>query len=210
LANFLELVDQLEQQQALVKYAVRNTTGMRNFIGNNSIADIRAITDILRQGQALSYASANIDAQFSLKFKDYNGYVALKLNNQTMAAKYQQWSADANAATRTALKAANAQSQQMEGAEEARIRELEVRAQTTKGALEAQHAALELSVETVRQLQKLREIVLINMDLVAKHKQIESDERATKNAEKEQWREFTKEPSNLKATGGKQYKIKER
>jgi P-type conjugative transfer protein TrbJ len=202
--NYLKLVDQLEKQAGLLQYAARNTAALSNFTANASVADIRAVTAILRQGQALSYASANVDAQFALKFKDYNGYAALKLDGQTMAAKYQQWSADANAATRTALKAAGAQSQQMEGAEEARIAELEAKAKTTEGALEAQQTALELSVETVRQLQKLRQLVLLNMDLAAKHGQIETDERAVERAE---WSKFSKTPGNLSATGGKQYRI---
>ena len=117
--NYLQLVGQLEKQAGLLRYAIKNTAALSSFTRNDSIADIRAFTDILKQGQALSFASANIDAQFALKFKDYNGYAALKLDGQTMAAKYQQWSADANAATKTTLKAAGAQSQQMEGAEEA-------------------------------------------------------------------------------------------
>jgi P-type conjugative transfer protein TrbJ len=187
----LNTLSQLEKQAALLQNALKNTTALPNFKSGNGLADIRAVTAILAQAKSLSYASSNLDAQFAQKFKDYNGYAASRLDNQTMAAKYQQWSADANSSAQTGLKAAGLQARQMEGDEEAQMQALESQARSAQGALDAQQTALALSIETVRQLQKLRQLVMLNMQLAANYAQNEQD-RTT--AERAAWRQFTASP----------------
>jgi P-type conjugative transfer protein TrbJ len=189
--NHLQLASQLEKQAAQLEIAIRNAAALSNFTTGAGFSDLRAVTAILKQAKALSYASSGLDAKFSKKFKDYSAYAASKLDVSTMAAKYQQWSEDASSAARTTLKAAGLQATQIEGAEEQTLKTLESQAKSAKGGLEAQQVALALSIETVRQIQKLRQLILMNMQLAANYGQIGADRRAARQAA---WKQFTKKP----------------
>ena len=93
--NYLQLVAQLEKQASTLQLTIKNTTQLPNFqLGTGTgasagagLSDIRALIAILAQAKSLSYSSSNLDAQFSQKFKDYNGYAnsGAKLDDQVGA-----------------------------------------------------------------------------------------------------------------------------
>jgi P-type conjugative transfer protein TrbJ len=201
--NYLKSISQLEKQAALLQNAIKNTTPLQNQRWGAGLADIRAVTALLAQAKSLSYASAGLDTQFAQKFKDYNGYAASKLDNQTMAAKYQQWSEDANSSVKTSLQAASLQNRQIEGDEEALMQWLESQAGGVKGGLDAQQVGNILAAETVRQIQKLRQLVLMNLQLAANYVQNEQDRIA---AQKAAWRQFTRYDKKTITNDGKTYR----
>ena len=118
-----------------------------------------------------------------------------------LAAKHQQWSEDANSNTQTALKGAGAQAKQIEGDEETRIKQLEAQAGGASGSLEAQQTAMALAVETVRQIQKLRQLLFANLQLQASFVQTGQDQAAVKQANHAKYFKWTDIPEN----NGKNY-----
>ena len=109
---------------------------------------------------------------------------------------------DANSSTLTTLKAVGLQNQQIQGDEEQALQKLEAQAKTAQGNLETQQLALALAIQTVRQLQKLRELIMMDIQLAANHGQTREDRAATEAAA---WKKFTA-PVDVPTTGGKTYR----
>jgi type IV secretion system protein TrbJ len=185
LANNVQLVDQLARQVQLVQQAIQqsenmllNTVGLDNQAWGETIAEIRRLNALLGQAKSLSFTGAGLDAQFAKKYGDYNSYVAQELGEEGLAAQYQQWSADTNSSVLTTLKAAGLSAQQIEGEEDAHLKSLEDRATTAEGRMQAIQVGSQIAMAGVRQTQKLRQIVLMQTQLIANYIQRQSDREA--------------------------------
>jgi P-type conjugative transfer protein TrbJ len=208
LLNYAMLVEQYLKQAAILqqtiaqyKNMVANSQALTNQQWSSALADLRAVTAIFASAKSVSYASANLDQQFSARYGTYDSYVSAKSNGQTMAAKYKQWSEDVNASTKAALKAAGLQSSQIEGSEEAYIQTLEAQATTVKGRLDAIQTGNQIAVEEVRQIQKLRQLLFANLQLQASFVQTGQDQAAVKQANEAKYFKWTDVPEN----NGKNY-----
>lgn len=189
LANNVQLVDQLARQVQLVQQAIQqsenmlfNTVGLDNQAWGTAIAEIRRLNALLGQAKSLSFANSGLDAQFAKKYGDYNAYVAQELGVEGLAAKYQQWSEDTNSSVLTTLKAAGLSAEQIEGEEDAYLKSLEDRATTAEGRMQAIQVGSQIAMAGVRQTQKLRQIVLMQTQLIANAIQGRSDREAAEAA----------------------------
>jgi type IV secretion system protein TrbJ len=208
LLNYATLVDQylkqaaiLQQSIAQYKNMVANSQALVNQQWSSALADLKAVTALFASAKSVSYASANLDQQFSARYGTYDSYVSAKSNGQTMAAKYKQWSEDVNASTRAALKAAGLQSSQIEGSEQTYIKSLEAQATTVKGRLDAIQTGNQIAVEELRQIQKLRQLLFANLQLQASFVQTGQDQAAVKQANDAKYFKWTDIPEN----NGKNY-----
>ena len=208
LLNYATLVDQYVKQAAILqqsiaqyKNMVANSQTLANQQWSSALADLKAVTALFASAKSAAYASANLDQQFSSRYRTYDSYVSAKSNNQTMAAKYKQWSEDTNASTRAALKAAGLQSSQIEGSEQTYIKSLETQATTVKGRLAAIQTGNQIAVEELRQIQKLRQLLFANLQLQASFVQTGQDQAAVKQANAAKYFKWTDIPEN----NGKNY-----
>jgi type IV secretion system protein TrbJ len=210
LANNLQLADQLARQVELVQEAIKrhetmllNTTGLENQTFGNPLGEIRQMTSLLDQAKSLSITSANLDGQFSEKYKEYNAYLSDKLDAEALSQKYQQWSEDTNSSVLTTLKAARLQSEQIEGDEAALFSELEGRAMTAEGRMQAIQVANQIALAAARQTQKLRQLILVQLQLQANFMQMQKDRET---AEEAAYRNFVESGrNNIKTGDGKGY-----
>lgn len=189
LANNLQLADQLARQIELVQEAIKrnenlilNTTGLENQNFGNTLGELRQITSLLGQAKSLSFTSANLDGQFAEKYKDYNTYLSENLDAEALAQKYQQWSEDTNSSVLTTLKAANLQSQQIEGDEAALFSELEGLATSAEGRMQAIQVTNQIALAAARQTQKLRQLILVQLQLQANFMQMQKDRETAEEA----------------------------
>jgi P-type conjugative transfer protein TrbJ len=189
LANNLQLADQLARQVELVQQAIRrhetmllNTTGLEKQSFGNPLAELSQVTALLEQARSLSVTSAGLDGQFAEKYKDYNAYLDDKLDAEALGAKYQQWSEDTNSSVLTTLKAANLQARQIEGDEAALFTALEGLSETAEGRMQAIQVANQIALAAARQTQKLRQLMLMQLQLQANFIQIEADRQAAEEA----------------------------
>ncbi len=204
LANYAQLIDQLAKQAALLNSASQNTTPLSAHVWSNGQSDITSVSALLARATSLSYTLANLDSAFSQKYTDYNSYLSGaqgSLNGQTMAGKYQQWSADTNSSVSTTLKAANLQSGQISGSEEQTLQSLQAQAQNVFGNLDAKQVGNEIAVEMVRQIQKLRQLILVDMQMKANFVQTQSDRDTSVQAA---WKKFLTTPQ-VPTTGGERF-----
>ena len=208
LANYFQLAGQLVKQAGILQQSinqyqnmVRNSAPLTQQQWGSAMNDIRAVNSILSQAQSLTYLLGGLDAAFAKKFNDYNGYVNSSIGSQTFAAKYQQWSADTNSSVLTTLKAAGSQSSQITGAEDQLLQTLQSQAESAGGTMQALQVGNEVSVQTVRQLQKLRQLLLADLQLKANFIQTQQDKEASQAAA---WKQFVKPPS-VQLRDGKRY-----
>lgn len=208
LANNIQLVDQLARQVELVREAISQTTNLtlntqtlERQEWSGAIGEIRKLNEILAQAKSLSFTATDLDAQFARKYGDYNAYVAQQPNAETLGARLQQWSEDTNDSVLTTLKAAGLSARQIEGEEDSYLRGLERRAETAEGRMQAIQVGNQIAMAGARQTQKLRHIILTQIQLLAGFIQRQSDREATEAAA---WRNFSK-PLDLPAGNGRRY-----
>jgi type IV secretion system protein TrbJ len=208
LLNYATLVDQYVKQAAILqqsiaqyKNMVTNTNTLTNQQWSSALADLKAVTAIYQSAKTISYASLNLDQQFSAKYGTYQSYVSANNNKQTMEDKYKQWSEDTNASTKAALKAAGLQSSQIEGSEKDYIKHLETQATTVKGRLDAIQTGNQISIEELRQTQKLRQLLFTNIQLQANYIQTQQDQSAKQQANKKKFFKWKRIPD----TDGEKY-----
>jgi P-type conjugative transfer protein TrbJ len=208
LANNIQLVDQLARQVELVREAIAQTTNLtlntQTLTGqewSGAIAEIRKLNEILAQAKSLSFTATDLDAQFALKYRDYSAYVAQQPDAETLGTRLQQWSEDTNDSVLTTLKVAGLSARQIEGEEASYLLGLERLAETAEGRMQAIQVGNQIATAAARQTQKLRHIMLIQVQLLAGFVQRQSDREATEAAA---WRNFSK-PLDLPAGNGRRY-----
>lgn len=188
LVNKLQLVSQyakqLQQyQKQLQQYAdqVQNTARVPNQVWGNTMSNIQQVSALLNQAQSLAYSAANLNQQFAQRYRTFGTYAGQPLSPATMAQKYQQWSQESNDNVLYALRAANTQATQM-GSEDTDLRALETMATSVSGRMQAIQVGNQFAAQGARQLQKLRQLLMLNMQVQANAQQFAQDRDAYQQA----------------------------
>jgi len=153
------------------------------------------------QAKSLSFTAADLDGQFAKKYGDYNSYVRDQIGDEALSAKLQQWSEDTNSSVLTTLKAAGLSNAQIAGEEDSYLRSLETLAETAEGRMQAIQVGNQIALAGARQTQKLRQIMLVEVQLLANFVQRQND-RDT--AEAAAWRNAAK-TLDLSTSNGKRF-----
>lgn len=163
LLNHAQLVLQYIREGVQLAYEIRMYADMlqnsHRFGGQtfgSIAADINGLANIVQGGQALAYSLGNLDQLFR---STYPGY---QTTPNTYYLEYRDWSQTSLDTTRSALRAAGLQGQQLQS-EEAIESSLEGMAQTSGGRMEALQVLGDIADMQVQQLMKLREIMLADM-----------------------------------------------
>lgn len=196
--NYIQLGEQLvkqaaslEQAIAQTRIAIANATPAGQLPQGGAAADLKALQALVGQAQSLSFMAGDLDSRFAAKFKDYRGSFGSALDPQSFSAKYQQWSADTKDSVLTTLKGAGLQATSIDGSEEALIAALQSRSDTAVGHLEAMQTGHALATESIRQIQKLRQLVMLDMSLKANAVQTGQDREISQQAA---WTKFVTPP----------------
>jgi P-type conjugative transfer protein TrbJ len=209
LRNYLQLVTALAKQVALLEQAItqtgimtQNTTPLANPQYGSGQTDLAALQRLVSQTTALSYASANLDSAAATRFQTYQTYSSSPLNSTGFAAKYQQWSQDMQASVLTTLKAAQTQSTQINGTEQQTLARLKAQTSGAAGQMQALQAGNAISLEAVAQVQKLRQLLLLDLQLKANAAGSLADKEAAQQAA---WKTFVTKPSVTLGQGGARF-----
>jgi P-type conjugative transfer protein TrbJ len=193
LANNVELVasvanqaKQLQQQIQQYQLLAQNSAGLPNQIWGNAASDITEVNALMAQSQALSYASSNLASAFAARFPGYQQYASGTISSASMAGKYQQWSNDTNSTVLSTLQAAGLQASQMQD-EAGTLRQLESMSGSASGQMQALEVGNQLAAQTIMQGQKLRQLMLANLNLEASYVQSQQDKDAVQAAAMQQF-----------------------
>jgi type IV secretion system protein TrbJ len=161
--NHAQLVDayirqgeQLRQQIIGILDQAKNTLNLPFQVFGPILAEIGAFHSVVREGQALAYSMGNLDAEFARRFRTW-GY-----QPDTWYQQYQLWSRTNRDGALNVLKAANLQANQMMSEEQV-LRQLRTMSQSSQGRMQAAQVGLQLAEQQVQQLQKLRLLMMADI-----------------------------------------------
>jgi len=123
----------------------------------NIQADLNALAGIVQGGRSLAYSLGNLDALWHQTYPGYSGYAPTGYYN-----RYQAWAQTTLDTTIGAMRAAGLQGQQL-NSEVSLIQNLEGQSQSADGRLLALNVATQMADQEAQQMQKLREIMLADM-----------------------------------------------
>lgn len=148
----LQQAEELSNQLKMLEDMAQNLKNIPNQIWTPASQHLQSLMNVVKQGQSLAFSSANIGEQFQQRFKGF-------VQAEDFQAEYKNWSNTVRDSLRTALEAASLQSQQFASEEDA-LSALRSMSQSAEGRMQALQVGTQISVEQVAQLQKLRELMM--------------------------------------------------
>ena len=162
LLNNAQLVDsvakqaqQLATQLNMYESMLKNLKTLPGQTWGNVANDLAALQRVVAQGQALSFAGQNIAAQFSATYPGYT-------QGTKYTTSYQNWSQVTMDTIKGSLAGANLQASQF-ASEEATLASLRAMSQNPEGQVQALQVGQQIAVEQTSQLQKLRGLMMAQM-----------------------------------------------
>ena len=195
LLNHAELVSQYIQQGQHLAEALKQTADM---LRNSSLlsaqifgpiaADLNALATIVQGGQALAYSSGNLDSVFQSRFPGY------AYSPGTHYSDYQNWSQVSLDTTRSTLRAAGLQSQQLQN-EQSVLDAVRSMAQSSDGRMQALQVANQIAEQQVQQLMKLRSLMLADIQSKSAYQAQQVQQQASTEAAVEQFFRYSRQSS---------------
>lgn len=174
LDQYAKQVEQYLLQIDQFKNMVKNTTKLPEMVFDDALATIRGIEGVMQQAKNIGYTWSNLDFSFKNMFPDtYRQYNRLKQFGDS----WERLEDDFKRSERTyesalsALKAARSQSLDMSRDQE-RMDRVGWQLRDAEGRLDAMQAAGEYAQHSAQQLMKLRQIGLLQIQLMA---QVQAD-----------------------------------
>lgn len=156
LAQYIRQGEQLSQEILQLQEMVRNGRALPNQIFGSVTADLSQLAAIVQGGQALAYSMGNLDSEFRSRFPGY-GYTAGAYYRD-----YRVWSQTSLDTTLSTLRAAGLQGQQLQS-EQTVLAALRTMASSADGRMQAIEVGNQISEQTVEQLMKLRQLMLVDI-----------------------------------------------
>ena len=182
LLNHGELVNAYIRQGEQLAEALKQTVDM---IRNSQLlttqaygpvtSDLMQLAQIVQGGQALAYSMANLDAAYRMRFRGY------AYNANAYYTDYQNWSQTSLDTTRSAMRAAGLQNDQLQN-EQATLAALRAMSQTTEGRMQALQVANQIAEQQVEQLMKLRQLMLVDLQSKQAFQAVEVQRQAAAEA----------------------------
>ena len=205
--QLLEYGKQLQQVETqlnqystqLQQYAnmVQNTVAVPTQVYSSAMSDMNRVRSLMDVGSNLNFSNmSNMGASVGT-FSSYMGNVS---SLPTMAAKYQQWTQQAKDNLSSAMQAAGAQRDQL-STDDATMRGLQAQNASAAGQMQAIQNGAQISAQGARETEKLRELVMLQVQMEASQHAIQADQQADAAAREQAFLNVPK-PS---ITGGQGY-----
>lgn len=163
---------QLQQYQIMVK----NSLATPNQVWGNAASDLQALAKVVQQGQALAYSSANISTEFQNTFKGYQAPAGTNFKTD-----YQKWSRATLDSIKGAFEAAKMQSDNF-ATEEGVLQSLRAQSTSASGQMQAIQVGNQVAEQQVQQLQKLRQLMMTQMQSQNTYMAMQTDKSARARA----------------------------
>ncbi|RZA12896.1 MAG: P-type conjugative transfer protein TrbJ [Proteobacteria bacterium] len=183
----MKLSAQLQKQSAMVDDMKRQGKTLSNQDWGHTSEDLRELSDVVRRGEAVAYSSSNTDAVYRQKFPGYEYYSKEKGKSaSTFSDRYSDWSQTNMDSISGAMRAANLQTSQFQS-EDTTMKSIERLSQTAQGRMEAVQAGNLIAAQQVGQMQKLRSLIMAQMQMNASFMSTQASERDQAKAKSEQF-----------------------
>lgn len=195
LLNNAELIDVALSEAENLAYTIRqyeimyeNFKNLPNHIKQQAMADLQHLAQIVSTGRAVSYNSGQIDEDYRREHRDFDYYANRdrgpggQRDHDFYSDRYQQWAETNHDSVRGALRAAGLQAQQFYD-EDAALRAVENQMESAAGTRQLLQAGGSVAAMQVEQLQKLRQLVMAQMQLQTAQAGGEIDRQAESDAD---------------------------
>ncbi|WP_301233382.1 P-type conjugative transfer protein TrbJ [Pandoraea cepalis] len=195
LLNNLELLQANIQQAQQVANQLRNLTTLPQMVWGQAQADLQQLTGIVNVGQTISYAATNVDQVFRQQYPGYG-----KITNFPQS--YAQWGTNTLDNLRSALNVAGLQSSQF-ASERAALQSIQSMANNPTGQLQAVQAGVSIASMQVDQLQKLRQLMMTQMQAQNTYLATKTQtEQAQAAAQRDHFEVYQPTASKFSSSGG--------
>lgn len=145
---------------------------------------LQTLAQVVQQGDALAYSLTNIDQTFRDKFTTYESYLVDRpdFDGSMFDTKYRDWSTSNRDTIASAMAAVGLQNQQY-ASEEATLETLQSMSENSVGRLQAIQAGNQIAAQQVRQLQKLRQLLMTQMQMQSAFMATQSDKESVQTAQ---------------------------
>ena len=162
LSNHVELVaqlDQLVQQLSTVKDQLTNMLNNSNplvmFQSTDISKDLSQLLELSQKGESISFTEENIDSQFDTKYPGYTNDEEVK----DFSAAYKEWSDSSMDGLKKLIQTTKQQSDDFQE-EDNTLNNLRDSSQFSTGRMQALQVGNEIATEQVKQMEKLRELMM--------------------------------------------------
>ncbi|MGD9971255.1 MAG: P-type conjugative transfer protein TrbJ [Sulfuricurvum sp.] len=206
LLNNVELVLQYEKQieqystqmQSLTNHIQQTQMMIQNLqmlpatVWQKFANDVLALKNIVQQGQAVSFAAANLDTQFAAMYKGYANYetsAAQSLGDRstTFAQQYRLLNTSTRDSVNGSLKALNTQMNALT-TDEATMNMLQAQSRSADGQLKAIQAANEIALHQTDTIKKLQYTLMTQASTQAQWIAAQNDKETAQRALSEKMR----------------------
>ncbi len=187
LSDYTQVIQQVRQLAHEVEM-INNQLKNLETLNNNPTATITTLEQLaqaVQRGQILSYASSNIDSQYAHLYPGYAAYRNQNLTPAIIQQRYTAWDQGNANNIKDTLHAAGLQEQTI-FSERQRLQTITAMSRTAHGRLQALQAGNLIAAEQTTSLQRLRELVMTNMQLQANYQAQQQDRR---DVERAQWQQ---------------------
>lgn len=198
-----KLMDQLRKQKEMVDDMKKHGKTLSGQEWSHTSQDLKKLSDVVRQGEAIAYSSANLDGLYRQKYKGYGAYA--KENSGTASTysdRYASWSDTNRDSIVGAMKSANLQAAQFDTEEDA-MRTIENMGRSSQGRMEAIQVGNLIASQQVGQMQKLRGLVMAQMQMQSSFLAFEANQKDSSNAKSRNF--FQNDLSGINVNDGKKF-----
>lgn len=198
-----KLANQLRKQTAMVNDMKTQGKSLSDHEWSHTSSQLQELAQISRQGEAIAYSSANMDALYQQKYKGYTAYSqANGGSSATYSERYAEWSNTNRDSTINAMKSANLQQSQFAD-ENVTMQTIENMGRTAQGRMQAIQVGNQIAAQQVGQMQKLRSLVMAQMQMQASHQAFEANQKDSANAKSKNF--FKNDVSNINVSNGQKF-----
>lgn len=177
---------QLLNETAMIQNQLKNLVTLED----NPLAMVNALkqlSNIVQQGQIMSYAAQNVDALYANMYPGYSTYLNQDISSAILQQKHLDWSQRNTDNIKATLKASGIHEQTLLN-EQDRLDTLVGMSKTSGGRLQAIQAGNLIAAEEVASLQRLRQLIMVNNQHMANY-QAQQQDKEDVNAAK--WQQVT-------------------
>ncbi len=172
---------QLGTQINQYKDMLINSKGLSTQVWGQAMQDFSKLQNLMSQSRSMAYSASNLDGQFSSKYGTYDAYLNRKMDAKDWQNKYAQWSQEGSDNARYALKGLGLQASQMQN-EQALMQQLQSMAGSAEGRMQALQVANMMAAQNVEQVMKLRQMMMLQLQMQANYLAQKQDRMATQEA----------------------------
>ncbi|MDH3602299.1 MAG: P-type conjugative transfer protein TrbJ, partial [Candidatus Tectomicrobia bacterium] len=181
-----QLTQQVANQLRMLQDMATQGRSLSQHQWGSAYQDLQRLGHVLRRGQALSYSHGTLDRDFAERFKGYDHYRQSQGTRETYQTQFKTWNQTSLDTTSATLSSLELQSDMFD-TEEQTLSALQQQSQTAAGRMQAIQAGNLIAAQQVRQLQKLRQLQMSQMQMQATYMARELDQNAAQQAARDRF-----------------------